>query len=247
MWHWLQGCSESLCLYCRWCIMNMAVSWGGSHISFLGLKGSWLGSENLFSVCLAHSQRAASEENTILLYFRLICCLAVSKTASEAPVWQLYDWQSRSLYVQRTYDWVKQREYLPRNDCTKWCDSTISIILRDSIFSIGWLCETFMSKPSVINMLAYYRHCAWQLQLLNWWVLHNDFNASLVLLHTSELYYTPIYHPDPHSLMYCVSTFRTHHFLYWLWMAVEEHFVRSRKRGSSEECWAAHTRDRVTK
>lgn len=125
---------------------------------------------------------------------------------------------------------MKQQEYLPRSDCTKWCDSTISIILRDSIFSIGWFCETFYVQPSVINMFAYYRHCAWQLQWLNWWVFHNDVNAPLVLLHKSDN--IKVYHPDLHSLKYCVSTVRTHHFLYWLWMAVDEHLVRSRKRGS---------------
>lgn len=110
-------------------------------------------------------------------------------------------------------------------------------VLDDSV-------KPFMFKPNVINMFAYYRHCAWQLQWLNWWVFHNDVNAPLVLLHKSDN--IKVYHPDLHSLKYCVSTVRTHHFLCWLWMAVDEHLVRSRKRGSSEECWAAHTRDRVT-
>lgn len=96
-------------------------------------------------------------------------------------------------------------------------------VLDDSV-------KPFMFKPSVINMFAYYRHCAWQLQWLNWWVFHNDVNAPLVLLHKSDN--IKVYHPDLHSLKYCVSTVRTHHFLYWLWMAVDEHLVRSRKRGS---------------
>lgn len=52
-------------------------------------------------------------------------------------------------------------------------------VLDDSV-------KPFMFKPNVINMFAYYRHCAWQLQWLNWWVFHNDVNAPLVLLHKSD-------------------------------------------------------------
>lgn len=220
--------------------MNMPVSWGGSHVSFVGLKGSWLGSENLFSVYLARSQRAASEENTTLLYFRLIYCIYSIWGTCVTGVWLtvMLTLHTEDIQLSET-TWVPSKEWLYKMMWQHNINHTEG--LHFQYWMILW---NLYVQPSVINMFAYYRHCAWQLQWLNWWVFHNDVNAPLVLLHKSDN--IKVYHPDLHSLKYCVSTVRTHHFLCWLWMAVDEHLVRSRKRGSSEECWAAHTRDRVT-